>query len=350
MEDVARILLIEDDSSLRENTQEMLELAGHKVFSAEDGETGLQQALQNSIDLILCDIILPGINGYSVLDKISSNPRTRTIPFIFLTALSNIKDIRHGMNLGADDYLVKPFEEQDLLETINSRLAKFSVLKDREIDHARKAKISINTLEDFRNYFRAHGGEIELSKNELLFRENQPAGYVYLLTQGIIKTLSLDEYGKELITGIYHKDDFLGIYSFNRNITYPEQALVIEPAKLLRLPLRLVQDIFRDNPQFTMEWAESLSKDVIELKDHLLQTAYASVLKKTVNTILEFSEKLHFNKKELSKISRGDLASVAGISKESFIRCLSTLKQDKLIEINGKNIKVLDLKGLKKIK
>lgn len=347
---MARILLIEDDSSLRENTQEILELAGHRVFSAEDGETGLEQALKNSIDLILCDIILPGINGYSVLDKISSNPQTRTIPFIFLTALSNIKDIRHGMNLGADDYIVKPFEEEDLLETIESRLAKLSIFKERKVKHVPKPKILINNLENFRNYFLDHGEEIQLAKNELLFRENQPAGYVFLLTKGIIKTLSLDEYGKELITGIYHKNDFLGIYSFNRNITYPEQALVIEQAILMRLPIRLVQEIFRDNPQFTMEWAENLSEDVIDLKDHLLQTAYASVLKKTVNTILEFSEKLHFNKKELSKISRGDLASVAGISKESFIRCLSTLKQDRLIEINGKNIEVLDLKGLKRIK
>lgn len=347
---MARILLIEDDLSLRENTQEMLELAGHKVFSAEDGEAGLQQALKNAIDLILCDILLPGIDGYTVLEKISSNPGTRKIPFIFLTALSNIKEIRHGMNLGADDYIVKPFEEQDLLATINRRLEKFSILKEHENKPAPGAKVHIDSLENFRKHFLKNGEEIKIAKNELLFRENQPAAYVYLLTKGIIKTLGLDEYGKELITGIYHTDDFLGIYSFHRNITYPEQALVIESASLLRLPIRLVQDIFKENPQFMMEWAENLSEDVIELKDHLLQTAYASVLKKTVNTILDFSEKLHFNKKELSKISRGDLASIAGISKESFIRCLSTLKQERLIEINGKNIEVIDLKGLKRIK
>ncbi len=346
---MARILIIEDDVNLRENTQEILEFAGHKVFTAEDGRQGLQLVRKDAVDLILCDIVMPRMDGYQVLKKISSSLKTQRIPFIFLTAKSSPKEIRLGMNLGADDYIVKPFEEKELLAAINSRLMKFSFFKTRK-SNTLATSISLANMEEFRNYFLQHGDKIKLAKNELLFKEKQQAAYVFLLTEGIIKTLNIDEYGKELITGMYHQNDFLGIYSFNRNIAYPEQALVIEPAKLLRLPMSLIQQIFKDNPQLTMELAEDFSEDVIELKEHLLQTAYASVLKKTVNTILEFSEKLHFNKAEFSKISRGDLASIAGISKESFIRCLSTLKQDGLIKLKGKYIEITDLERLKRIK
>lgn len=346
---MARILLIEDDQILRENTKEILELAGHRTYTAEDGEKGIQLASKFKIDLILCDIIMPKRDGYSVLKELTYNPRTQHIPFIFLTAKTDIKDIRLGMNLGADDYITKPFDEYDLLESINSRLAKHALLLGKS-KYIPPVRISIKNTEELRNYFLEHGEKIRFAKNELVYRQDQTANYVYLVTKGIIKTLNIDEYGKELITGIYHKNDFFGVYSFNKRVRYPEQALVIEKAKLLRIPMKVLLDIFKGNPEFTLKWAEDLSQNVIELKEHLLQTAYASVMKKTVNTILDFSEKLQFDKAELSKISRGDLANMAGISKESFIRCLSTLKQERLIKINGKNIEVLDLNKLKRIK
>lgn len=347
---MARILIIEDDSILRENIKELLEFAGHQIVTAEDGQNGFQIALVQKFDLILCDIIMPGLDGYQVLKKLSSNSRTQRIPFIFLTAKSSLQEIRRGMNLGADDYITKPFEEKDLLDTINSRLARYAILKERHSNISENENFRIRSINKFKSFFLENGENFDLTRNDLLFRENQNVSYIFLIEKGLVKTMSVDEYGKELITGIYHDNDFIGLYSFNTNTTYPEQALVMENTRLFRLPVSLVQRIFKENPQLTLEWAQDLSKDVIKLKDHLLQTAYASVLKKTVNTILEFSEKLHFNKKELSKISRGDLASIAGISKESFIRSLSTLKQDGLIGINGKHIEVLNQNELRKIK
>ncbi|AVR45102.1 transcriptional regulator [Christiangramia fulva] len=347
---MAKILLIEDDICLQQNIQEILEFAGHKVRAAADGEKGLRLAFEDPPELVLCDIILPSTDGYQILKKLSANSQTKRIPFIFLTAKSGIDDIRKGMNLGADDYIVKPFEEKQLLETIKTRLKKFRILKGPDRTYDFEGRIKIESVEAFRNYFLENGEKLKLGKNKLLFNENQPANYVFLLRSGIIKTRSTDEYGKEIITNIYHKNNFLGFYSFNRNIHYPEQAKVIEPAKLLRLPVSQVQAIFKDNPQLTMEWAEYISRDMIELKEHLLQTAYASVHKKTVNTILELSEKFDLDKNEFSRISRGDLAHVAGISKESFIRSLSVLKQDGLIKINGKNIEIIDMEGLKRIK
>lgn len=347
---MATILLIEDDICLRENTGEILELEGYTVILAKNGREGIQLALTNQIDLILCDIVMPVLDGYSVLKELSTVPQIQKIPFIFLTAKSGIKEIRTGMNLGADDYIVKPFEEKELLDTISTRLSKHALLNRKDADKSLNNSVEIHNIHDLKQYFLEHGERITLSKNEVLYTESQLARFVFFLKKGLIKTLNIDEYGKELITGVYRKESFFGLYSFNELISYPERALAIESSRLFRLPSNFVQKVFKFNPELTMEWVQDLSEDVIELKNHLLQTAYSSVLRKTVNTLLDLSEKMHFEKEELSKMSRGDLASVAGISKESFIRCLSDLKNNGLINVQGRNIEILNLHALKRIK
>ena len=347
---MAVILVIEDDISLRENTKEILELAGYSVLTAENGQKGIQLALSKRIDLILCDIIMPIFDGYSVLKELSSVPKTQKIPFIFLTARTDLKEIRTGMNLGADDYIVKPFEEKELLQSLQTRLEKAALLQKKKLVNVENEITEIRSLQDFKEYFLKSGEELSLYKKEALFSENQFARNVYFLQKGLVKTYRIDEYGKELITGISRSGSFLGLYSLKENITYPESAFAMETSRLFRLPVSLVLKVFQFNPQLTLQWAQELSEEVIELKNHLLQTAYASVLRKTINTILEFSEKMNFKKKELVKISREDLANVAGISKESFIRSLSSLKNNGLINVDGRNIEILDLDELKKIR
>ncbi len=344
------ILVIEDDICLRENIQEILELAGYSVLTAENGQNGIKLALSKRIDLILCDIIMPILDGYSVLRELSSVPKTQKIPFIFLTSKSNLKEIRVGMNMGADDYIVKPFEEKELLDSLRRRLEKFDLLQKDNSIQIEKEISEIHNIHNLMEYFLENGEEVSLSKNEILFPENQLARYVYFLKNGIIKTFNTQEFGKEFITGIYRNESFLGLYSFKDIISYPEGALAIETSKLYRLPSGFVQKTFKFNPQLTMQWVEELSEEVIYLKNHLLQTAYSSVLKKTANTLLDFSEKMNFKKHELKKISRGDLASVAGISKESFIRSLSALKNEGLINVEGRNIEILNMNELKRIK
>ncbi|MEZ0609065.1 response regulator [Fibrella sp. WM1] len=124
-----QILLIEDDTQIRENIKELLTLRGFRVETANNGRDGISQAMLLSPDLILCDIMMPEINGYQVLDVIRTNRAFATTPFIFLTAKSDPTDIRSGMNLGADDYLTKPFTFQSLLHTIDSRLKREELRK-----------------------------------------------------------------------------------------------------------------------------------------------------------------------------------------------------------------------------
>ncbi len=123
-----KILVIEDELTIRENIAEMLEMEGFQPLEAENGKIGLELAMIEKPDLILCDVMMPEINGYEVLMQLRENANTATIPFIFLTAKADKNDFRKGMQLGADDYLTKPCTSSELLQAINTRLNKHEKL------------------------------------------------------------------------------------------------------------------------------------------------------------------------------------------------------------------------------
>lgn len=120
--DLMKILVIEDERDVRLNIVEILASGGFDSLNADNGRSGVQLAKERSPDLILCDIKMPDFDGYHVLAALRQDPQTAMIPFIFLTAKADKAEIRHGMNLGADDYLVKPFRRVELLDTIAARL------------------------------------------------------------------------------------------------------------------------------------------------------------------------------------------------------------------------------------
>jgi DNA-binding NarL/FixJ family response regulator len=124
-----KILVIEDQTTMRENLALLLEFEGFQVASAEDGHRGVELAMAAPPDIVLCDVMMPHMDGYAVLDQLRHHPPTRTVPFIFLTAKGERADIRTGMNLGADDYLVKPVNQTELLEAIAARLERQRVLE-----------------------------------------------------------------------------------------------------------------------------------------------------------------------------------------------------------------------------
>ena len=126
-----KILIIEDEHLILDSISEYLQLEGYECLKAISGEEGIQEANDETPDLIVCDIKMPGLNGHEVLKELRANPRTSTIPFIFLSALVKKSDLRKGMILGADDYLTKPFEPEDLLDSVKTRLEKHSAIKKR---------------------------------------------------------------------------------------------------------------------------------------------------------------------------------------------------------------------------
>jgi DNA-binding LytR/AlgR family response regulator len=119
-----KILVIEDETFVRDSVKELLEIKGYKVFTADNGNDGLSLSQEILPDVIVCDIMMNGLDGYGVLKKLMQDKETSPIPFIFLSAKAEMADLRHGMNLGADDYLVKPFKAADLFKAIETRLHK----------------------------------------------------------------------------------------------------------------------------------------------------------------------------------------------------------------------------------
>ena len=346
------ILLIEDDTVLRENTAELLELSNYNVITASNGKLGIEKAKHALPDVIICDIMMPKLDGYAVLEALSKNSNTKYIPFIFLSAKTERQDIRKGMNLGADDYITKPFSEDDLISAIESRLAKTAILKDerdRSQNNPETDENEIKTLNDFKNYIYDNGEVFKYQKDEIIYNEGDHSNYIYLISKGVVKCYKLDELGKELTIGLYKEDDIFGYLSFTKNIPYQETATAIKDLEMVGILKNDLKNILDTNHKIALELIQLLTNDLTGVKDQLLQMAYSSVNKKTASTILKFAEKLNRKPNDPIKISRSDLASVAGIATETLIRTMSHFKKQGLIAIEGRNIKILELQKLKDI-
>lgn len=346
-----KILLIEDDIVLRENTQELLELSNYEVIVAPNGKVGVELAIHNLPNIIVCDIMMPELDGYGVLEALSKNENTRPIPFIFLSAKTERKDVRKGMDLGADDYITKPFEEDELISAIESRLAKAAILKDirEKAEVVEAPEDEIRTLNDLKNFFDDHGEVVAFNQGDTIYEEGNHSNIIYLILNGLVKCHKLDEHGKELTTALFKEDDLFGYTSFTQNTTYQETATAMKDTKLVGLSKHQLKNILTSNHKVTLELIELLTQDISGIKDQLLQMAYSSVKKRTATTILKFAEKLNRKPEEPIRISRNDLASVAGIATESLIRTLSTFKDKGIIAIEGRNIKILDINKLQDV-
>lgn len=140
-----RILVIEDADPLRHDIMEMLDFEGFQVEGAENGVVGVEKALAYQPDLIICDIMMPEMDGYGVLHSLRQDSRTVSTPFIFLTAKTDRSDIRHGMGLGADDYVTKPFVTSELLDTVHARLQRISNMRQEVDDRIKELSDNIIT-------------------------------------------------------------------------------------------------------------------------------------------------------------------------------------------------------------
>ncbi len=347
-----KILLIEDDTVLRENTAELLELSNYNVITASDGKKGVKLAIESSPDIVICDIMMPELDGYGVLEALSKNKKTKYVPFIFLSAKTERKDIRKGMDLGADDYIAKPFSEDELVSAIESRLAKAAILNE-ERNNQPNVEINqedeIRSLNDLKNFFEDNGEVFIHNKDTTIYREGDNSNFIYLLTKGVVKCYKLDEKGKELITSLYKEDDLFGYTSFTQNIPYQEAATALKDVELMGIHKSELKKILSNNHKVTLALIELLTDNIFGIKDQLLQMAYSSVHKKTAITILKFAEKMNRKPEDPIVISRSDLASVAGIATETLIRTISSFKKQGLIDIEGRSIKIIDLKKLQSI-
>ncbi|WP_347374941.1 response regulator [Aequorivita sp. Q41] len=345
------ILLIEDDSALRENTAELLELSGYKVFTAPNGKIGIEKAKNVNPNVIVCDIMMPEIDGYGVLEAVSLEEKTKHIPFIFLSAKTEHKEIRRGMDMGADDYLTKPFDEEELMSAIESRLAKATILAMRDKNHAENMIDDENpqNLNQLKNFFCDEGEVSTYKRGEAIYRTGDHSNSLFLILKGVVKTHTMDANAKELITGLYKADDFLGFTSFEGTIPYNESATTVEDTEVVAVSKKHVKDILKKSQDVSLELMNLITDNLSEIKQQLIRMAYSSVRKKTAATILLFVDVMNKKPGTPLRISRNDLATTAGIATESLIRTLSDFKKDGLIEIEGRNIHIVNLESLREI-
>ncbi|WP_111706904.1 response regulator [Lutibacter citreus] len=351
-----KILIIEDDVVLRETTAEILELENYKVVTASNGKRGVEQARIMLPDLIICDIMMPELDGYDVFKLLSEEDKTKKIPFIFMSAKTEMKDVRRGMDLGADDYLTKPVQEELLLSAIESRLAKAELLNETHIAVEEKVEeevdetlLDILNLEDLKNYFCDFGTLKLYKKGEPIYKERENSNSVYLVYKGKVKGVKIDEFGKELIITVNKDDDIFGFSALFDGSRNYESAIAMEKVEIMSVSKNIIQQILKNNYQLSLDIFQLINDNLTEVKDQLLQMAYGSMRRKTAKTILKFAHKMRQTPTNSINISRRDLASVAGIATESLIRTLTDLKKEGVIEIEGRNIRIVDLEKLKAI-
>lgn len=348
-----KILIIEDNVEIRENIEEILELAGYESITAANGKEGVAMASKNKPDLIICDIMMPELDGYGVLHILSKKEDTAAIPFIFLTAKAEKSDMRKGMNLGADDYLTKPFDDTELLDAIEIRMKKTDILKKEYESTAKGFSTFMNDAKAIQNLKHLHENKksrLYKKKNDI-YREGEYPNYLYFIVSGKIKTIKTNEDGKELITAIYTEGDFFGYEALLENKNHPDSAEAIENSEVISIPKTNFFDLLYNNREVSKKFIQLLSNKISEKEDKLLHLAYNSVRQRTAEAILEVSKK--FNPEgaqgfELS-VSREDLANMVGTATESVIRVISDFKDEHIVETHAGKIVILDIDKLKQV-
>lgn len=348
---MSKVLVIEDNNEICENIVEILELADYEVIVAKNGKEGVSMATKNLPDVILCDIMMPELDGYGVLYLLNKNPETNTIPFIFITSKSERLDLRKGMEMGADDYLTKPFGRLELLNAIEIRL------KKKDLQHHFYSK-SLNKLD---NLISKNNGLTELKKiiaerksrlfkkNQVVYYEGDSATGIYLVLSGKIKTIKMAEDGRELMTGMYRKEDFFGTNTILSNTPYDDTATALEESYVYFFPKLQFDELLRLYPDIAGKFLKILSNEIRDKDAYLLQLAYQSVRKRIAEAILRLFRK-QIDATDCVSISRDDLAALSGTASETVSRTLTEFKNEGLIEKKGSTLKILNLDKISKMK
>ena len=341
-----KILLIEDNDLIRENTAEILELANYKVTTAANGKIGVEMALQQIPDLIICDIMMPVLDGYGVLHAVQKNDAIKNTPFIFLTAKTERNDFRRGMESGADDYITKPFDGTELLNAVNSRLKKNELLRQQ-----------LNpSIEGLNTLMQASFGKNELSnlaedrninkykKKQIIYAEGNHPNKLYYVVSGKVKAFKANNDGKELVTELYSQGDFFGYIAMLEETVYRDTTETMEDTSLAIIPKDDFDELLNNNAHVARKFIQLLAKNISEKEEHLLGIAYNSLRKKVAEALMLLQKKYKeegIDNFEIA-ISRECLASIAGTATESLIRTLSDFRTEKLIDIKEGNIIILN--------
>lgn len=346
------ILVIDDNTDIRENTAEILEMSGYKTVTAENGKKGVELALKEKPDLIVCDIMMPELDGYGVLHLLRKHLQTRFVPFIFLTAKTERSDLRKGMEMGADDYITKPFEDIELLNAIEVRLKRVQVF-----DH--DYSLSQSGVSQFLKDIRETGNLNQLaeqysiesySRKQTLYHEGKRPRYLYYLVKGKVKAFKVHEDGKEYITDIFSDGDFIGYHALIEDAGYSDSTIILEESEIMQIPREdFMQMIYKDI-NVAAKFIRIITQNIKEKEERLLSLAYSSLRKRVAKALLDLHAKYNTGGgSNPIEISRDDIAHYIGTATESLIRTLSDFKAEKLILIKDGKISIADTARLENL-
>jgi len=346
------VLVIDDNPGIRDNTAEILELAGYKTFTAANGKEGVDIAIKEQPSVIVCDIMMPELDGYGVLHLLRKNSGTQNTPFIFLTAKTERSDLRKGMEMGADDYITKPFDEIELLNAIETRLKKSEILENR---YASSDTGIVQFMKDVKDsgllQKLADQYDVEsYAKKQTLFQEGKRPRFLYYLVKGKVKSFRSHPDGKEYITDLFSAGDFIGYLALIEDKNYDTTASILEDAEIMQIPREDFLQMINHDMSIAAKFIGIITRNVKEKEERLLNLAYSSLRKRVAKALVEIGEK--FNLKEGNKsiaISREDIAQYVGTATESLIRTLSDFKSERLIEIREGKIFISDFNKLKNL-
>jgi CheY-like chemotaxis protein len=368
------ILVIDDIIEMRENITEILQLAPYAVVQAANGKEGIERARQSRPDLILCDVMMPELDGFGVLHILRKDPDLADVPFIFLTAKVEQADFRFGMNLGANDYLTKPFDDLTLLNAVALRLDKAEHGQlGTQTNSAGLDKLRRVILGEEENYqsLSEYYPTTQLNRKHRIFTPGNRPTALYFVCQGKIKLFKTDTAGNEYITDVYGPGDFVGYVALLEETAYDDTAELIDEALICTVPKADFLSLIYQDQVVANRFNQTLAGDVADHRERLLKLAYQSVRKRVAEALLLYQRKFYThpadsnpadnpayavqtsvdsNTSAAMTLSRENWSHLVGASTETVIRILSDLRTEGLIDITGSQITLLDIEKLTHLK
>lgn len=340
------VLIIEPDEGKRNKLHTLLSVAHYNVIVAANGVEGMQHISKHSFNLILSAIEMPELDGFGLLHLLNRDKNFVQIPFIFTSEDVTYREIRKGMNMGADDFLQFPMDDSELLNAIENRLRRHEQVSDALLEGAEFSKQDdMEVIFSFEN-IREHSNEAHYVEGDFIYRNGDISHYVYYIQKGSLKTFLYNEDGKEYITGIFRKGEFFGYHALFENRKQKEYAGALEDCEIIKIDKQSFHRLILKNNVLAYQFLQMLSKNVTSIEERMLHLAYSSVRRRLARALLKISQE---NGSDQIQLSRTDLAHLVGTSTETLVRTLSEMKKDNLISANHNEINIIDKLGLQKL-